>query len=96
MQIRHFRPFRQNGPSLARDQNRIILVSVKIFVRNSGAGNGRANFMGAWKNALSLQEKPMPIKFLVLGGGILGSFQGGSADFVFMAMGKLRDKNTVN
>ena len=32
----------------------------KICVRNSGAGNGCANFMGAWKNALFLQEKPCP------------------------------------
>ena len=46
-----------------------ILVSVKILVRNSGAGNGCANFMGAWKNAFFLQEKPMSVKFLLLGGG---------------------------
>ena len=32
----------------------------KIFVRNSGAGNGCANFMDAWKNASVLQEKPCP------------------------------------
>ena len=45
-----------------------------MFVRNSGAGNGRAKFMGASKNAFFLQEKkPMSIKFLLLGGGgILG------------------------
>ena len=30
----------------------------KIFVRNSGAGNGCANFMDAWKNASVLQENP--------------------------------------
>ena len=56
----------------------------KIRVRNSGAGNGSANFMDAWKNAFFLQEKPMSIKFLVLGGGgwFLGG--GGSADFIFM------------
>ena len=54
----------------------------KIFVRNSGAGNGCVNFMDAWKNAFFLQEKPMYIKFLVLGGrGILGFLGGGSADF---------------
>ena len=57
----------------------------KIFVRNSGAGNGCANFMGAWKNALFLQEKPMSIKFLLLGGGVVfWVFGGGSADFIFM------------
>ena len=38
----------------------------KIFVRNSGAENGCTNFMGTWKNALFLQEKPMSIKFLLL------------------------------
>ena len=32
----------------------------KIRVRNSGAGNGCANFMGAWKNALFLQENQCP------------------------------------
>ena len=58
-----------------------------MFVRNSGAGNGCANFMGAWKNAFFLQEKPVSIKFLLLGGG--GSFGffwggGGGADFIFM------------
>ena len=32
----------------------------KIRVRNSGAGNGCANFMDTWKNAFFLQEKPSP------------------------------------
>ena len=32
----------------------------KIGVRNSGAGNGCANFMDTWKNAFFLQEKPCP------------------------------------
>ena len=58
-------------------------MSVKLFVRNSGAGNGCANFMGAWKNVFFLQEKPMYIKFLLLGGGGVGG-GGGSADFIFM------------
>ena len=56
----------------------------KIFARNSGAGNGCANFMDAWKNAFFLQERPMSIKFLVLGGGVFWVFGGGSADFIFM------------
>ena len=55
----------------------------KIFVRNSGAGNGCVNFMDAWKNALFLQEKAMSIKFLVLGGGILGFGGGGECRFYF-------------
>ena len=44
--------------------------------------------MDARKNAFFLQEKPMSIKFLVLGGGgILGfGFWGGSADFIFMGV----------
>ena len=55
----------------------------KIFVRNSGAGNGCADFMGAWKNAFFLQEKPMSIKFLLLGGGIWG-FGGGGVPILFL------------
>ena len=55
-----------------------------MFVRNSGAGNGCANFMGAWKNALFLQEKPMSIKFLPFrGGGIWVFFWGGERRFYF-------------
>ena len=50
----------------------------KISARNSGAGNGCANFMGAWKNAFFLQEEAMSIKFLVFflggGGGYFGLF----------------------
>ena len=45
---------------------RKILVSVKFFVRNSGAGNGCADFMGAWKKCVLSAGKPMSIKFLVL------------------------------
>ena len=56
----------------------------KISVRNSGAGNGCANFMDAWKKSVRSAGKAMSIIFLVLGeGGILG-FGGGSADFIFM------------
>ena len=50
------------GPS---PKIRKILVSVKFFVRSSGAGNGCANLMGAWKHVFFLQEKPMCIKFLL-------------------------------
>ena len=42
--------------------------------------------MGAWKNAFFLQEKPMSIKFLLLGGGG-GVRGGGSADFILWARG---------
>ena len=41
--------------------------------------------MGPWKNALSLQEKPISIKFLVLGGGDFGF--GGGGDFISMGAG---------
>ena len=67
----------RSDPQTGLDFIRKILVSVKIFVRNSGAGNGCANFMDAWKNAFFLQEKPMSIKFLVLGGGVFWVFFGG-------------------
>ena len=59
----------------------------KIRVRNSGAGNGCANFMGAWKKASVLQEKTYVHKIPRFrgGGGILGlGGGGGSADFIFM------------
>ena len=54
----------------------------KIRVRNSGAGNGCANFMDTWKKCVLSAGKPMSIKFRVLGGGFGGG--GGSADFIFM------------
>ena len=41
----------------------------KIRVRNSGAGNGRANFMDTWKKCVLSTGKPVSIKFRVLGGG---------------------------
>ena len=66
---------------------RKILVSVKFFARNSGAGNGCADFMGAWKKFFFfLQGNLHAHKFLVSGGaGILIFFWGGgSADFSFM------------
>ena len=54
------------------------------FVRNSGAGNGCANFMDAWKNAFFLQEKkPMSIKFRVLGGVFWVWGGGGKCRFYF-------------
>ena len=70
-------------PKLIR---KILLVSVKFFVRNSGAGNGCANFMGAWKKcALSAGNKPMSIKFVVLGGGgYFGFFFGGGVPILFL------------
>ena len=54
----------------------------KFFVRNSGAGNGCANFMGACKECVCSAERTMSIKFLVLGGGYLG-FLGGKCQLYF-------------
>ena len=57
----------------------------KISVRNSGAGNGCANFMGTWKNGVLSAGKPMSINFLVLGGGgILGFGGGGEVPILFL------------
>ena len=57
----------------------------KIRVRNPGAGNGCANFMDAWKNALFLQEKAMSIKFLVLGRGrVFWVLGGGGVPILFL------------
>ena len=56
----------------------------KIRVRNSGAGNGCANFMDACKKCVLSAGKTMSIKFLVLGrGGIWGFFGGGECRFYF-------------
>ena len=57
----------------------------KICVRNSGAGNGCANFMDTWKKCVRSAGKAMSIKFLVLGGGggILGFGGGGECRFYF-------------
>ena len=44
-----------------------------LAARNSGAGNGCANFVGTWDVFfIFLLENPLPIKLLVLQGGILG------------------------
>ena len=54
----------------------------KIRVRNSGAGNGSANFMDTWKKSVLSAGKPVSVKFLLFRGGFGGG--GGSADFIFM------------
>ena len=66
-------------------ENKKILVSVKFFVHNSGAGNGCANFMGAWKNALFLQENLHSHKIpLFRGGGGIFGFCGGQVPILFL------------
>ena len=45
----------------------------KIRVRNSGVGNGCANFMDTWKNCALSAGKTMSVKFpFFLGGGGVG------------------------
>ena len=77
--------WRQPPPTTPFSQKK-NLVSVKNVARDSGAGNGCADFMGAWTFC---RKTPMPITFLVLGGGgIWGLFGGGrSADIIFMDAG---------
>ena len=61
----------------------------KNFVRNSGPGNGCANFMGGLENAFFfLQEKAMSIKFLVLGGVFWVFFWGGGGKCRFYFYGR--------
>ena len=53
----------------------------KIRVRNSGAGNGCANFMGARKKCVLSAGKTMSVKFPFFGGGFGGG--GGECRFYF-------------
>ena len=77
----------ENGPSKKAHYQKSPRVR-KILVRNSGAGNGRANFMGAWKNAFSLQENLHVLNIPRFRGGGFGlGGGGGSADFIFMGAG---------
>ena len=58
----------------------------KISVRNSGAGNGCANFMDTWKMRPFCRKSHVH-KIPRFRGGILVFFflgGGGSADFIFM------------
>ena len=58
----------------------VCLVSVKFVSAILGPEMAAPILWAPGKNAFFLQDKPMSIKFLVLGGGILG-FGGGGADF---------------
>ena len=60
----------------------------KIRVRNSGAGNGCANFMDTWKMRSFCRKTYVHEIPRFRGGGILGlGGGGGSADFIFMGAG---------
>ena len=71
-------------------------MSVKKIDRNSGAGNGCASFMGAWKKCvLSAGKTHAPkIPCFVRGGGCILGFGGGSADFIFIS-GKKKNGNEI-
>ena len=69
----------------------------KIRVRNSGAGNGRANFMDAWIKCVRSAGKAMSTKFLVLGGGVFWVFWGGGVPILFLwARGWERFKTLIH
>ena len=72
------------GISLNQKKRDVHIISA----RNSGAGNDCADFMGAWHFWLFLLENPHAHKILLLEGGV-GFFRrgGGSANFIFMAVG---------
>ena len=53
--------------------------------RNSGAGNWRANFMGAWDFLAFCWKTPVPIKFLLL--GVLDFFGRGGCQYYFYGRG---------
>ena len=65
----------------------------KMFVRNSGAGNGCANFMGASKKCALSAGKTNVHKIPRFKGGVFGVFGGGgSADFYFYGRADFSDK----
>ena len=64
----------------------------KIRVRNSGAGNGCANFMDTWKKCVLSAGKPMSIKFRVLGGDFWGGGGGGKCRFYFYGREDFSDR----
>ena len=70
----------------------------KIRVCNSGAANGSANFMDAWKKCVRSAGKALVHKIpRFRGGGYFGFWGGGgSADFIFMGAGIFLKKKTRN
>ena len=66
-------------------------MSVKFLSAILGPEMGASILWTPGKNAFFLQEKPMSIKFLVLGGGgvfwVLGFGGGGCADFIYGRVG---------
>ena len=61
----------------------------KMFVRDSGAGNGCANFMGAWQNCLLSARENLHVHKIPRfkgggGGGILCFSEGGGVPILFL------------
>ena len=72
-------------------------MSVNFFVRDSGVGNGCANFMGAWKKCVRSAGKTHAHTIPHFWGGSFG-FLGGrgeSADFIFMGARTFLKKHRV-
>ena len=64
----------------------------KMFVRHSGAGNGCAHFMDAWKNASVLQENRHVHKIpRFTGGGVFWVLGGGKCRFYFYGRADFSD-----
>ena len=71
---------------------RKILVSVKFLSALLGPEMGASILWTPGKNAFSLQEKPMSIKFLLLGGGgVCWVFFGGECRFYFCGRADFSD-----
>ena len=81
MPINFYTRYMPRGISNAKVQKNPFSVR-KIRVRNSGAGNGCANFMDTWKKCILSAGKTMSVKFLLLGGGGLGG--GGGVPILFL------------
>ena len=79
-----------NGNSLTQNANSQKNPRVrKIWCPQFWGRKWLRQFYGHLENAFFLQEKPMSIKFLILGGGGYFGFWGGGggADFIFMGAG---------
>ena len=94
VQIRHFRRFRQKTApfQLAGDKNTVYQKKPRVHnfsARNSGAGNGCANFMGAWHFCvLSAGKNPHAHKIPPFRGGVVGFLERGGWKYQFYFYGR--------